>query len=409
MNRLPLSISMLIFSTLTLPAHAQEKTSAFNPQISLILDGQYASYNNEPADYELPGFTLGGEAGLPEEGFTLGHSELTLSANIDDKFFGQFNLAFAEHEGEVETEIEEAFFETVGLGQGFTVRGGRFFSGLGYLNLQHKHAWDFNDAPLVYAGIFGNKYLDDGVRVSWVAPTDLFLEFGAELFSGSHFPASGEHSGAGSKVAFVNIGGDIGASHSWQSGISYFYADVKDRESGGHDHGHKEGDAEEGEVEIPSFTGDNDVIGLNLVYKWAPNGNYKNRNFKLQGEYFQREEDGIVSILNSEPLEQSSFDGDQKGYYLQAIYQFMPQWRAGLRYDRIESDNSGDDEEILEEAGLLDGGIKPKRTSVMLEWIPSEFSRIRLQYNRDKSYENEDDQIYLQYTFSLGSHGSHTF
>lgn len=405
MKRSALNICVLSISITTVPSYAQDTANAFNPQISLILDGQYASYCNDGDEYELPGFTLGGEAGLPEEGFSLGHSELTLSANIDDKFYGQFNLAFAEHEGEVETEIEEAFFETLGLGQGFTIRGGRFFSGLGYLNLQHKHAWDFNDAPLVYAGLFGNKYLDDGVRVSWVAPTDLYIELGTELFSGSRFPASGEHSGAGSKVAFVNLGGDIGDSHSWLAGLSYFEADVDNRESGSHAHGHDEEDA----TETPSFTGDNEIVGLSLVYKWAPNGNYTNRNFKLQGEYFQSDEDGLLTMLGSDPLEQSSFDGDQKGYYLQAIYQFMPQWRTGLRYDRLESDNSGEDEEILEEAGLLNKGIKPKRTSVMVEWIPSEFSRIRLQYNRDKSSEKEDDQVYLQYTFSLGSHGTHTF
>jgi len=45
----------------------------------------------------------------------------------------------------------------------------------------------------------------------------------------------------------------------------------------------------------------------------------------------------------------------------------------------------------------------------MVEWLPSEFSRVRLQFNRDDSYENADDQIFLQYTYSLGSHGAHQF
>lgn len=408
MNHSMVSMCLLFAASTTLSVHAENNVNAFNPQISLILDGQYASYKNEAEAYELPGFMLGGEAGLAPEGFSLGHSELSLSANIDDKFYGQFSLAFAEHEAETETEIEEAFFETVGLGYGFTIRGGRFFSGLGYQNLQHKHAWDFSDAPLVYSGLFGNKYLDDGVRVSWIAPSELFLELGAEVFSGSQFPAAGEHSGAGSKVAFINIGGDVGESHSWQAGFSYFNADVQNRESGGHAHGH-DGEGDEAVTETPSFTGDSDTYGLNLIYKWAPNGNYKNRNFKLQAELFQRDEDGALSLIGSDPFEQSTFDGDQSGYYLQAIYQFMPQWRTGLRYDHLESNNRGSDEEVLEEAGLLNEGVKPKRVSIMLEWIPSEYSRIRVQYNKDDSYEEQDDQIFLQYTFSLGSHGSHTF
>jgi hypothetical protein len=45
----------------------------------------------------------------------------------------------------------------------------------------------------------------------------------------------------------------------------------------------------------------------------------------------------------------------------------------------------------------------------MAEWVPSEYSRIRLQYNRDDSYQISDDQFYLQYTFSIGAHGAHAF
>ena len=45
----------------------------------------------------------------------------------------------------------------------------------------------------------------------------------------------------------------------------------------------------------------------------------------------------------------------------------------------------------------------------MLEWIPSEFSRIRLQYNRDNSVQETDHQVILQYTQALGSHGAHQF
>jgi hypothetical protein len=407
MNHTNASICLLLAASTTLSVQAENTENAFNPRISLILDGRFASYNNDAEDYKLPGFLLGGEAGLAPEGFSLGHSELTLSANIDDKFYGQFSLAFAEHGDEISTEVEEAFFETTGLGYGLTIRGGRFFSGLGYLNLQHEHAWDFGDAPLVYSALFGNKYLDDGLRVSWIAPSDLFIELGAELFSGKRFPAAGEHTGVGSKVAFINFGDDIGTSHSWQAGLSYFNADVENREAGGHAHGH-EGEEQAG-IEVPSFSGDSDSYGLNFIYKWAPNGNYKNRNFKLQTEFFQRDEKGTLSLIGSEPLEQSTFDGDQSGYYIQAIYQFSPQWRTGLRYDQLDSDNYASDDEVLEEAGLSGSSSRPERASIMLEWLPSEFSRIRLQYNRDDANAQADDQFFLQYTFSLGSHGSHTF
>jgi len=378
--------------------------NSFNPAISLVLDGRFASFDNDPEDYELPGFSLGNEAGLREKGLSIGHSELTLSANIDDQFFGKMTLAFDEHDGETETELEEAFIQTLGLGHGFTLKAGRFFSEIGYLNQQHGHAWDFADAPLIYRGLFGDQLVDDGVQMTWLAPTDTFLQLGAELLGGSRFPAGGTTSGIGAWTSFADIGGDIGIEHSWQLGLSHWRSDnIKDRKSGGHAHG-------AGEAETPSFSGDSKISALDLVYKWAPNGNPNNRSFKFQFEYFDRDEDGNVDMLNSgPPLETTSYDGDQKGWYAQAVYKFKPQWQVGLRYDWLDSDNRGLDGDVLAEAGLDNEGLNPKRYSATLEWLPSEFSRLRLQYNHDESYEETDHQLILQYTMSLGSHGAHQF
>jgi len=384
--------------------YSRRKTAnnLFNPAISVIIDGVYASYKNDPADYHIPGFALGGEAGLAPEGFSLGHSEIVFSNNIDDKFYGQFTLAIAEHENEIEVELEEAFFETLSLGGGFTIRGGRFYSAIGYLNQQHEHAWDFKDAPLVYRALFGNQYFDDGLRVSVIMPTDLLLEVGAEAFSGRQYPAGGDHSGVGSWTAFTNIGGDIGVSHSWQAGLSYMSADAIKREYGVHTHA-------DATAEIPLFSGDSKVVGANAVYKWAPDGNYRERNVKLQFEYFARDESGEITLLNSSPLETSTLDSKQDGWYLQAVWQLARHWATGVRYDMLDSDNSGSDADVLAEAGLLSNGHTPERISLMAEWLPSEYSRVRLQYNRDDSYQVPDDQVYLQYTFSIGSHGAHAF
>ncbi len=382
-------------------AAAQLTNNGFNPAISVILDGVYASYKNNPEDYALSGYALGGEAGLASEGFSLGHSEITLSNNIDDKFFGQFTLAIAEHNGETEIELEEAFFETLALGQGFTLRGGRFYSGIGYLNQQHEHAWDFQDAPLIYRGLFGNQYFDDGLRLSYIMPTDLFIELGSEVFAGGQYPAGGQHSGVGSWTAFVNLGGDIGFSHSWQTGISYWSADNIEREYGGHSHG--------GAGEVPLFAGDSNIVGFNAIYKWAPAGNYREQNVKLQFEYFKRDEEGELTLLNSIPLETSTLNSKQNGWYAQAIWQFVRSWHLGIRYDMADSDNTGSDVAVLDEAGLLSFGHTPKRASLMAEWEPSEYSRIRLQFNRDDSYQITDNQLFLQYTFSIGAHGAHQY
>lgn len=392
----------VIKSSTSKPAFKNQ--NSFNPAISLILDGRYASFSNKPEEYELPGFALGGESGLGEEGFSLGHTELVASANIDDKFYGQAALALHDHEGSTEVELEEAFIQTIGLGNGVTVKGGRFFSAMGYLNEQHEHAWDFADAPLIYRGLFGHQLRDDGLQVSYIAPTDTFLQLGAEAFKGSRFPAGGESDNVGAWTAFANIGGDIGVEHSWLFGLSHWQAnDIDGRTSGGHAH---EGEDEE---ETPSFSGKSKINAVDFVYKWAPNGNPSQQNFKFQFEYFDRHEEGVITMLNSDPLEVTRYDGEQNGWYAQAVHQFKPQWRAGLRYDQLDSSNSGADTDILEEAGLDNEGHTPKRYSAMVEWLPSEFSRIRLQFNRDQSYEDTDNQLFLQYTHSLGSHGAHQY
>lgn len=376
-------------------------SNSFNPAFSLILDGGFNSLRNDPEEYVLPGFALSEEAAHLNDGLSIGHSELMASANIDQHFRGQFTLAFAEHDGETETEIEEAFVETLGIGKGLTVRGGRFFSSVGYLNQQHEHARDFADAPLVYRGIWGNRYLDDGVRIHWVAPvSEMLVELGAEAFSGGKFPGGESASGVGSHVLYANLGGDVGSNHSWQLGASHYAADV----------GAREFMPDPAVADEPVFAGNSDVNGINLVYKWAPDGNYRDRHFKLQGEYFRRDESGRVDMQISGDA--TTYRGEQEGYYLQGVYQFHPQWRAGLRYDWLDSDNRGVDLAgvgVLAAAGLTDAADQPQRHSVMLEWNPSEFSRLRLQFNRDESGADTDNQVFLRYTMSLGAHGAHAF
>jgi hypothetical protein len=89
-------------------------------------------------------------------------------------------------------------------------------------------------------------------------------------------------------------------------------------------------------------------------------------------------------------------------------------WRAGYRYDRLDSGTTSIDTSAsgLDAATAFPilGGYKPTRHSLMVDWSPSEFSRIRLQVARDYSRMNQpDSQIFLQYIVSLGAHGAHTF
>lgn len=376
-----------------------KNSNRFNPAISMVLNGQFSDYSEPVDDYELSGFALQGEGGLATEGFSLGESEITVSASVDQLFFGEATVALHDHDDDTEIEIEEAFIETLGLTNGFTVRAGRFFSPIAYLNEKHIHSWNFADAPLIYRGLFGNQLSTDGLKLSYLLPTDLFIELGGTVGNGDQYPGSGEQSGVGDWLIYAKTGGDIGVSHSWQAGLSHWQTSPDDRKyGGGHDHG--------GGVADPVlFNGDTNISNLSLIYKWAPNGNFRQQNITVLGEYFYLDDDGRLN--NSTEL--ASYDGKQYGGFVEGIYQFAQQWRTGLRYDWLGSNLRASDDELLIDAGLDFSGFHPQRYSLMLEWLPSEFSRIRGQINHDKSSRDENTELFLQYTVSIGAHGAHSF
>ena len=369
----------------------QTSASTFNPAIGAVLTGRFASLDG--GWDEIPGFQPGGEIGSGEEGFGLGEAEINLKASIDPRFFGNLTLGMHEDDGEVELAIEEAWLQTTALPAGISVTGGRFFSGAGYLNAFHYHADDFVDRPLPYQAFLGGRYAVDGLQARWIAPTALLFELGAEASWGSSFPATVNHeTSPGAVTLFTKLGGDVGDSHSWQAGLAYLSADAVDR-SGAH-HAHED---EEEEGEPGTFTGDSDLTIADFVWKWAPGGNPNVRNFKLQAEYFRRSEKGSFEDLD--------YSGDQSGWYLQGTWQFRPAWRVGLRHDSVTADSNP----LLDGTELEDPGRSSVRSSAMLDWSPSEFSRLRLQYTNDRVLSGTDNQWYLQYLMSIGAHGAHQF
>jgi hypothetical protein len=97
------------------------------------------------------------------------------------------------------------------------------------------------------------------------------------------------------------------------------------------------------------------------------------------------------------------------------VYEFIQRWRAGLRYDSM---SSGTPSIGLVSAGVLPAAAfpallpgTPRRTTVMVDWSLSEFSRLRAQYAWDEARAgNElDHQLFLQYIFAIGAHGAHKF
>lgn len=380
--------------------------SAFNPAISAILGGNYVSASRDPESWQIGGFMpSGGEVGPGERSFNLGESELAISSNVDPYFSANVIAALTPED---EIEVEEAYFRTLALPRGFTAKGGRFFSGFGYLNEVHAHAWDFADQPLVYQAFFGNQYKQEGVQLKWLAPTDLFVELGAETGNGDAFPATRRNrNGMNGGTLFAHVGGDAGDSTSWRAGAAWIDQRAEDRSF----------DTVDDSVlsVMDSFTGKSRTWVVDAVLKWTPYGNVTRRQLKLQGEYMRRREDGQLTF-DTEGLGLSdAYRSDQSGWYLQGVFQFLPRWRAGLRYDSLDS---GSPRIALITSGLLSPdafpalrSADPERLSIMLDWNPSEFSRLRAQYDWDDARaEGDRDRVFrLQYIYGIGAHGAHKY
>ena len=385
------------------PAKSSSAT-AFNPAISMILTGNYASLSEDPATYRIAGFIPAPGEGPGDRSFNLGESELTVASNVDPYFFANVTAAI---QGDNSIDIEEAYFKTLALNNGFTIKGGRFFSGTGYLNEIHSHNWDFVDQPLVYQVFMGGQLAQDGIQIRWLAPTDYFLELGAEAGSGRSFPGTQRDSNAlGSDALFAHLGGDVGDSTSWRLGASWLDVRATDRTYV---------DADQfGNPLTDAFTGTSRTWIADGTLKWAPHGDPTYHQFKLQGEYMRRTEDGQLAFDVTGQDRASAYSSSQSGWYLQAVYEFMQRWRAGLRYDALSSGTT--------RIGLVDAGAlplaafpallpaTPTRTSVMIDWSLSEFSRLRAQYAWDEARVHElDRQFLLQYIFAIGAHGAHKF
>src|SRR6266850_734469 len=270
--------------------------SALNPGVSVILNGVYANLSKDPATYRINGL-------IPTMG------------------------------------------DVAPPTRGFTIKAGRFFSAVGYQNQIHAHAWDFTDAPLAMRAFLGGQLNEDGVQLRWVAPTPLYWDIGTELGRGRAFPASLSDSGkngARSLNFFTHLGGDVGQSIAWQAGLSHFRTDPSDRPYDDLD--------SLGNPVTNTFTGTSRLWVIDGILKWAPNGNPTYNNFKLQGEYFHRKEDGSLTFDTASAALTNSLSSRQSGWYAQGVYQFLPQWRAGYRFDQLSSGSTS--------IGLVDSGVR---------------------------------------------------
>ena len=336
--------------------------SAFNPAISAVLQGVYANLSQDPNQYAIHGFVPSGDIAPAKRGFSIAESELALSANVDDKVFGNLIFSLAPDNS---VEVEEAYGVLTAVPNGFAPKFGRFLSGIGYLNDQHQHVWDFFDAPLPYQAFLGGQFKSDGLAAQ-VGRTHRRDVRRVRRRDRRRFELSGygpqperhrQRRCIRRMQAATSARATAGARGSPTSNCGRMAANTR-------------------RTTLPdnsaqlAFSGKSQLAIADFVWKWAPNGNAMDTNFKLQGEYFWRKENGDLTYDSDGALgltSTSTYSSKQRGWYVDGVYQFMPYWRVGARYDRLAtgSVNYG-----ANGIYLAQDSFNPQRYSVMVDYTP---------------------------------------
>ena len=364
----------------------QTTPGLLNPAIGLTLDGNYYYSNLSKADLIeviIPGY-LSGVQGEFQKGFNLRAAELTFFAPVDP----YFNLYATIPITESGVELEEAYFVTTSLPAGLQLKGGKFKSSFGRQNAFHPHAWDFVDAPLPYRAFLGEEGLGEkGVQLTYLPDFPVYTLLGVEVLQGENPILYGPDAGSGihAFTGFAKASLDFGSDHTLLFGGSVTGGKTKtDTVAPG-----------------TQFRGTSTLYGAELTYKWKPS---KQKSFVVQTEYLFRHQDGDLLAFPS--LNLDSLKRSQDGWYIQALYQ-LGRWRLGGRYDMLGVFK----DEFNLSGGKIDFGQRPNRLTGALEFNPTEFSRIRLQYNYDQSARNDkvNNEIFLQLILAIGAHGAHPF
>ena len=329
-------------------------------------------------------------------GFSVSNVELFLGGTVDPNFDAQASIALQiDSEGETSIELEEAFATTRNLPYGLQVKVGQYFTEFGRANTQHPHSWSFVDQPVVLSRLFGGDGLrSQGARVSWLTPLPWFSEFtvGAQNSKGetavSFLGEAGETIG-GNTLQNRNTRNvaDLLWSARWLNGF-----DLSDTTSMNLGLSGAVG---------PNATGSSTntyIAGIDTYMKWQPEQSQRGFPFfAWQNEALFRKYEALDS---SDSSHKNIYD---LGLYTQALWGFKPGWVGGLRFEYAKANGDTATDPFRDTRW---------RVSPNITWHPSEFSKVRLQYNRDWAEHlstGSSDSVFLQLEYSLGSHFAHKF
>lgn len=339
-----------------------------------------------------------------ERGFSLRNAEIAFDGAVDPYFKGFANtVLLLDERGDTEIELEEAFLQTTALPANLQLKAGQFFGGFGRQNQQHPHAWAFVDQPIILNRAFGPDGLrNPGAQLSWLAPLPFFTELSLGVFNGVgetaySFRNAGENDGTGvdrfagratldrelrgvGDLLFVprlSTSFDLTEEQTIVAGASAAFG--------------------------PNDTGPRtrtQIYGLDWYWKWKSpraRAGFPFVAWQTEALYRRFEAGADAGVpLNAEVLR-------DYGLYSQLLWGFRPRWTAGLRGEWATGNNTLID-------GIDVGRGDRTRLSPALTWYPTEFSKIRVQYNYDQGQHFADEHsVWVQLEFLLGAHGAHQF
>ena len=401
------------------PSDAIRFGSAQN-YLNLSFDGLFAVGTSTANDIDK--LETGGHD-PKQRGFTVENIETTFEGKVDPYFRAQAAVVLQiDPQGESFIELEEAYADSLSLPANLQVRAGQFFTEFGRQNQTHPHAWDFVDQPLVMGRFLGHDGLRSaGARLSWLTPTPFYSELyftvqnsqGPTVHSFRNENEGEPFFGRPSKQGSVKNFSDLLFVPRYVA--SFNLTDSQTLVAGA------------SSAFGPNGTGgETQLYGVDLFWKWkSPNQHagfpfvswsteamlrrYKagafdwdlNGNGVADPDEMANPATGLPAILPRETV-------TDYGVYSQVLYGFRKGWVVGLRGDYVAPSGQARYETILG-ARDLDRASR-WRLSPNLTWYPSEFSKIRLQYNFDhRNGIGDDHSVWAQFEFLLGTHAAHKF